>query len=199
MVNFHWKLSAIHFLWKLFAIHFQWKLFTIHFHRKLFAIHFRWKLSAIHFQWKLLAIHFLWKLFAIHFQWKLFAIHFHSKLLTKDFHNIFYSRISHWCHKLRCHTFSIILYIGSLFNGIPNFLVYLMPKQSLKKNTNDTFKSIDGGVVVKELIPFRMILIRKLIAWLDFELDYNCVTVPHINHNATKTAHLEILIFFVLL
>ena len=44
----------------------------------------------------------------------------------------------------------------SLFNSISNFVGYLMPKPSFKRNTSNTIKPIVGG-----FIPFPGVFVRK--------------------------------------
>ena len=49
--------------------------------------------------------------------------------------------------------------VVSLFNGMLNFVGYLMPNSSLLKDNSDTIKSIAGGI--RGSIPFPKVFPRK--------------------------------------
>ena len=84
---------------------------------------------------------------------------------------------------------SIDVSIGmvSLFNGISSLIVYLMPKLSLQKNSNDTVQPIIGEI--KRVYSFPNGISPKLdiIAQIELELAYFKAAVQYFNHNTMDT------------
>ena len=64
---------------------------------------------------------------------------------------------------------------------------YLVPKQSLKKNSCGTIQLIAGEIVSLHNFPNCICLKVNIIARLEFELAYCDIAIQHVSHYATET------------
>ena len=68
------------------------------------------------------------------------------------------------------------------FNGIPTFLVYLIPKPSFFKNSSGTIWLIARRIRKVHTLRKGICPIMNVIAWLEFELAYHESADQRFNH-----------------
>ena len=83
---------------------------------------------------------------------------------------------------------SFVCAFAYIVNNISIFMVYLMPKQNLSKNSDSLIQPISGVDTFPKYIDPK----GNVITWLEFELALCNVAVQLVSHNATETDKLRL-------